>query len=304
MYRANADRIDTIFIGSSRTARQLRPAVFDRVMADAGHPVTSFNLGIEGMRPPEDTMVLEQALANRTTPLKFLVVECNALQSIMVDEDKWTTRAIYTHDARRLGVYWRHIWSPSLDTAPGIDDYLKRVRDHSVEFVDHFRHFIWNYNRLSEGSASLTAAITGRPRKQKSIPPQPDGFYIKETDLKPLVGAEMKRYVKNLQAGKKVPPIPVLDDRPSQDDIAAKKALADRLGAKLVLVTAPFLREYSFVPESTDGILFLDFSNPNTWPDLYDPAGRLDYSHLNDAASEHYTRVIAGLIAASLAPRP
>jgi hypothetical protein len=36
-----------------------------------GQPTRSFNLGFDGMRPPEDSYVLETVLAHRTKPLKY-----------------------------------------------------------------------------------------------------------------------------------------------------------------------------------------------------------------------------------------
>src|SRR5688572_27502291 len=56
----HGDEYDVIFLGSSRTFRQIVPELFDRLMAAASHPVKTFNLGVDGMRPPEDTYVLEQ----------------------------------------------------------------------------------------------------------------------------------------------------------------------------------------------------------------------------------------------------
>src|SRR5437016_2606538 len=80
------DRYDTFFLGTSRTFGGIRPDLFDQAMAAAGTPTHSFNLGINGMRPPEDSYVLEQVLARRHRPLKLVVVECNPVH-IMTDFD-------------------------------------------------------------------------------------------------------------------------------------------------------------------------------------------------------------------------
>lgn len=301
--RARSEEIDVIFVGSSRTAMQIVPSVFDSTMAAAGLPVTSFNLGFEGVRPPEDTMLLEQALKNRRRPLKFLVAECNAVKSMMEDEDKWTTRMIYTHDRKRLGVYWRHIWSPRLGKPFELDDYLRYVADHSVEFIDHFRHFLWNYGRLSEGAGLLQQALTGQPARKKSKPSPPDGFYPADSDWEPLQGNELKRYQKNLEKRRKTPAERVFEDQPSQDDIAAKKAMAERFGATLVLVSPPYLRDYTFMPMHKEHVIHLDFSEPNDWPEFYKAEARRDYGHLNDEASREFTRILAEKIAKAYSQR-
>lgn len=304
MFRLHSDRFDTVLLGSSRTGRQVVPAVFDQAMAAAGVPTRTFNLGIEGLRPPEDSMVLDKALHGRAKPMKFLVVECNALQSLMIEEDKWTTRAIFTHDAKRLGVYWRHIWARQLDDPWQFEDWLKRTWDYSREFIVHLRHFVWNQARVSEGAARLSAAITGIPRNEKRQPPPEDGFYLKETELTPLAGKELAKYRKNLDAQKSAAPVPVFEDTASQAELREKKAWADRLGARLVLVSPPFLKQHNFTPKDLDGVIFLDFSDPNQFPELFAPEGRRDYGHLNDATSRRYSQILAERLATALQSPP
>lgn len=141
LFRATGGQFDTVFIGSSRTARQVIPREFDQAMAAAGMPTRSFNLGLEGLRPPEDTMVLEHALAGRTTPLKFIIAECNPVQSEFFEDDQWTTRAIWSHDARRLGVYWRHIWAVPLDGEFKLDYYLDGVFKKGAGFTTPLHAF-------------------------------------------------------------------------------------------------------------------------------------------------------------------
>ena len=54
----HGDDYDTFLVGSSRTYRQIIPELFDELMAAGGHPTHTFNLGFDGMRPPEDSYVL------------------------------------------------------------------------------------------------------------------------------------------------------------------------------------------------------------------------------------------------------
>src|SRR5688572_32965818 len=90
---AHADDFDVLFLGSSRTYRQVIPELFDKLMAEAGHPLKAYNLGIDGMRPPEDTYILEKVLSNRTKPLRWVIVESNPLRLVMRPEDRGTLRA-------------------------------------------------------------------------------------------------------------------------------------------------------------------------------------------------------------------
>ena len=100
-FQTEGDDFDVLFLGSSRTYRQVIPEMFDRLMAEAGHPAKAYNLGIDGMRPPEDTYILEQALSKRTKPLRWVFVECSPIRLVMRPEDRGTLRATYWHDLKR-----------------------------------------------------------------------------------------------------------------------------------------------------------------------------------------------------------
>jgi hypothetical protein len=61
--KAHRADYDTLFVGSSRVYHGITPRVFDSVTAAAGKPTHTFNLGINGMQPPESLYVLRKALA-------------------------------------------------------------------------------------------------------------------------------------------------------------------------------------------------------------------------------------------------
>ncbi len=304
-FHAGGDAFDTLLVGSSRTAVQIVPSEFDAAMAARGIPTRSFNLGLEGFRPPDDTMVLERALEKRTKPLKFLVVECNPVESVLEKEDRWTSPYIFTHDARRLGVYWRQIWAHerSLDMKIRFTAHLKHVTNYLPEFVVHFRHFVWNECRISRGSQLLLASLTGQPQGEKPRACPPDGFYVKDRPKKILQGAELTRYRRKLAERIALPPGIGHGDRVSQDELLAKKALAERHGATLVLVSAPFLKDWVFTIREADGVIVLDYSDPSRFPELYSPGGRMDFGHLTAAGARIYSRTLADSIAEALKPR-
>jgi hypothetical protein len=226
------------------------------------------------------------------------------VQSEIFEEDRWTTRAIWAHDIRRMTVYWRHIWAVRLDGGFELDDYLDGVFEKAAGFPTHIMHFACNHCRASEGAAWLKAALTGKARKLPREIPTEDGYFLRETEWKPLAGKELKKYQENLAKQQATPPPHVLEDEVSQGELLRKMALADQLGARFVAVSPPFLRELAFSPRPSDGILFLDYSNPNEWPDFHSPESRRDYGHLNDPASARYSRSIAERVAAALSPTP
>lgn len=302
--RERGAAFDTVFVGSSRTFHQLIPADFDRTMAELGIPVRSFNLGTPGMKPPEDAYVIGRALRGREAPLRFLVVECNPIHLDIQPEERGTTRAVYWHDVPRLWALWQRVWArpalaPEANLGPAV------VSNNLVEFAGHLGPWLWNAARVGRGAHLLERAVAERRRggSEKSVVgPLGDGFFPREY-REPFHGEELESYRSALAAtvneeGSRIH----YGDVASQREIARKVALAERLGTRLVLVAPPILGGV-FAPLPESGALFLDFSDPRRFPELFVPEHRNDGGHLNRAGSELYTRLLARRLAAALAGR-
>ena len=155
--RDHGAEFDTLFIGSSFTARQVAPSVFDSAMEELGLPTRSFNLALVGMLPPEDSYVLERALADREAPLRFVLVECQALRFGIRRRDHFTSRAVYWHDTPRMRALWnRFRAAPSVadDGAAG-----QAAGDRDVRHLRrHFEH--WLSGNLFDGDVGRTLDVT------------------------------------------------------------------------------------------------------------------------------------------------
>jgi hypothetical protein len=292
---------DTFFIGSSRVHRQIIPELFDAEMAGLGVNTNSFNLSGDGMRPPEDEYVLERAFAGRKSPVRLLLAECNPIDSSLAPEDAGTARAVYWHDTTRVMRLWRQCWA--VDPQKPLGSRISRVWKRLRQFPDHLQHWVWNSVRLGQGNAMLSSAIFALPPEDDSKEVGADGYRPPKSGEQ-MSGAELRTYQKQLAAALKNPPPVDYADSESQASLAWKKALAERLGARLILVSSPFLRPEIFHPESREGIIFLDFSDPAKHPDFYAPENRRDPGHLNVRGSEIYTRQIARQIAGALKQQP
>lgn len=64
---------DHVFVGSSRTFRQLDPALFDRAMAAKGMRTRSFNMGRPGLVAPDLYLVLEDLMQRSPRGTSFIV---------------------------------------------------------------------------------------------------------------------------------------------------------------------------------------------------------------------------------------
>jgi hypothetical protein len=81
-------------------------------------------------------------------------------------------------------------------------------------------------------------------------------------------------------------------DTESQAELHRKRALAERFGARLVLIAPPTVGA-AFAPLPDSGLLFLDFSSPDRYPELFAVEHRFDRGHLNHAGALLYSRLLA-----------
>ncbi|HVH04807.1 MAG TPA: hypothetical protein VNE71_02275, partial [Myxococcota bacterium] len=265
---ANGARFDTVFIGSSRTVRQVMPATFDGAMAESGRPTHSFNLGAAGMRAPEDAFVLERALAGRREPLQFLLVECNPVRLGIPEQDRGTTRAVYWHDRARVKTLWNRVWAhPTL--APDGQLGLGVGVRHLGEFADHLRHWAWNASRMGRAPELVDPLIRAgvKPFDGPALGPDGDG-YDPGRKRRPMNAEEVARYERALADAVARGKPDHYGDSESQAELARKRALARRFGAELVLVAPPTVGA-AFAPLPGSGFLFLDFSSPARYPELF-----------------------------------
>ena len=294
---AHGEQYDTFFIGSSRVYRQIIPGLFDAEMERLGVKTRSFSLAADGMRPPEDELVLERAFASRKSPVRFLVVECNPIDSGLAEEDKGTARAVYWHDTARLIRLWRKCWSeaPSKPLGSRVSRVWKRLR----QFPSHAQHWVWNEVRLGLGNDLLSQWVFGPAQRDDAKEIGADGYRPPKSGGQ-MTGGKLRGYERQLAAALKTPALPDAGDAESQAALAWKKALAGRYGARLVLLSSPFLRPEIFLPGIREGITFLDYSDPARYPSLYAPGNRCDPGHLNVPGSEIYTRLVARQLAAEI----
>jgi hypothetical protein len=288
------DDYDVLFLGSSRTYRQILPELFDRLMTEAGHPVRSFNLGIDGMRPPEDTFVLEHALKHRRKPLRWVFVECNPLRLSMRDEDRGTLRATYWHDTPRTATLFRRAFLAD-EKKRNWKDRSKQVLEAWPDFYEHAEYWFQNSVELGRGNWVLENYLFDG--KLPAIPTydlgaRKDGYRPSESP-EHMNAAQLAAYEKELASMREKPPRIDHADPVSQDELRAKRQLIERAGARMVLLIPPFTSNRFFHPKpGPDAPLLLNFSSPEQYPALFAPENHADSGHVNRAGAEIYTREI------------
>lgn len=290
----HGDEYDVLFIGSSRTFRQLLPEIFDAEMAAAGQTVRSFNAGVDGMRPPEDTYFLEKIMASRTKPLRLAVVECNPIRLRQRELDRDTLRAVYWHDNARTGTMFR---------AAFLSDGKKRSWSRRFEkitealpiFAEHAEYWMWQNTNLGRGNEFLvewTGVSHWNGLLEDDLGVRSDGYKaIAQADS--MNDAQILDYKKGLAAMMEKQERGGTGDLVSIDEVREKKRLIERAGGQMVLVLPPFVGTGFFRPKPDEGLPpLLDFSDPEKYPELFSVEHRSDSGHTNFAGSQIYTRLI------------
>lgn len=300
-YAEAADEYDVLAIGSSLTYRQIIPSIFDEAARDAGRPLRLYNLGVDGMRAPEDTYLLEKALALRTTPLSVVLVESNRLRFPIRPQDANTVRAIYWHDSKRLATMARFAWQSSPDER-GILAVPNRLGETIPTLWQHFDYWLRNVSALGRGHEALIDALleTGPPARGigpdgYAPPPPRRGLTSDETSSFDEALARRRGGATRYDAG----------DSLSRAELDEKRRIIERAGARMLLVIPPDpMAKHFLPPNESERVGVLDFSDPSAYPELYDPADRRDPAHLDVRGAELYSRLLARRLVERLNDQP
>ena len=285
-FAAHKDDYDTLFLGSSRTFRQVLPAIFDPLMAAGGQPTRTFNFGLDGMFSPEDAYVAEKIFALRPRKLRRVFIEVSHFNTDFAAQPAETRRALHWHDWPRTRLLWRDIFMD------GKTSRLTNPRRWARAW-EHGRLFLIRAFNAGEGTRFLDP--------WRGIPPLPpqwvmgsagDGAvpYAEETEYPGKDRALFESELAILRAGKaKIGKLAASPLESMRETIARVHAL----GAEPVLFISPMVVTRITSPVGQVSAPILDFSDPHRWPMLFDPAHRYDRGHLNSPGSRLYTRLFA-----------
>ncbi len=286
-FKEHRDDFDTVFIGSSHVRHQIAPAVFDRTMRAAGYPTHTFNLGVNGMFPPENFYVVDEVLKAKPRNLKWVFVELGELETERSPGTEGTPRAFYWRDWKRTALLLRAILAGDSDLGSRLtaSERLNLLFYHSVLFVKNFA----NVGQQSDLARWVRPLWKKKRKPAKDLGPSDDGYTplnkepaAEATSDKggpPHLGGTEARYLSTVAA-------------------SAYRQLADdvrRLGAVPIFLVTPNAgqTQLGFPPQSGVAATVMSFNNAKDYPELYWKEMRFDSDHLNGPASENFTRLLA-----------
>ncbi|MHA3775022.1 hypothetical protein ACXR0O_26170 [Verrucomicrobiota bacterium sgz303538] len=291
--RDHLNEYDTLFIGSSRMYHQIIPALFDDLMTQRGKPTHSFNVGVDGMRPPEDSYVFDEILDFRPNNLRFVFVELAGMRLSLDSDKRGTIRSVYWHDWERLSMVFRR--AIYLKKKYDFADALEELREPLGDFADHLELFARNMTNVGRSEVLMSRLWEKRPqqRPESMIGERRDGYIVADFPqvMPPDVRAD---YERELAARKAKPANKDPGDPISQE---ALKRMVDkilRLGATPVLIVPPTTNKKNFEPrpEIARKALVFDFSDLQRYPGLFENQHRQDTDHVNAAGADLFTRLL------------
>jgi hypothetical protein len=290
---------DTLFIGSSRIYYQIIPALFDRIAAERGHTVKSFNAGIAGMRPPEDSCLLELILQKPPPHLRWVFVELSALRTNVGDGKRNTMRAVYWHDWPRLKLLFQRALVVKHDgKRRGWKERLGIRLEPFGDFWEHVELFFQNQTSLGRGALLCGALLDP---DEAPVPPKSNTLgadlagWVPTGNPEAMLPGEAAKYEKAYRELREEGRERDLGDPISQQALRTMVEKIEANGARAVLVIPPTTSRRNFYPEPNLAAKapVLDFSDPEKFPELFEPRHRLDKVHLNVPGSEIFTRALA-----------
>lgn len=287
------EKVDVIFLGSSRVRRQIPPDVFDAEMALRGHHLRSLNLGIDAMTFPELGKFTQEVLDRRPPGLKYIIVDLNVIRRVVYPADDATApRSIWWHD-------WRHTSMVLRDLAQNPEPLPSKSVSAFDIAVSHSMLMLGNSVRLGEGAVWMKETLVPKEEESDTELAQ-RGYHPEEGEIK---ASEEKDYMTRLEEMKSGN-ITQLEDPVQSEAYRDYSRLCEQCGVKIVFVMMPIASRRRPPLPPADVIAnhyLLEFDNPTKYPLLYAKENRYDAQHVNNRGATILTRLIAGQLADRLA---
>ena len=286
-FAAHRDEFDTIFVGSSHVHNGVSPTAFDEVLARAGIPSRTFNFGADGMFPPEQFYLLEQILAMKPPKLKRIFLEIGNVEVTWLPGQENSQRAVYWHDWKRTGIVLRKIFEAEVDEPwPRKLRAVRRWRGTIVRHLALLGRNVCNVGRAFD----IAKSLAGPEAAEWELGPLRDGYFPLTANMPEEKAAAFQRELaREESAGIQRVELDPYAAAAYRDYAGAIR----RDGATPVFIVPPVYPQFpSQFPGVSPGLV-LAYNDPSRYPDFYRPDLRVDQHHLNAAAADKFTRLVA-----------
>jgi hypothetical protein len=293
-WQAHKHHYDTLFIGTSRTYRGIIPSKFDALTAAAGIPTRSFNFGVDGMFSPEDWFVIEHTLANPPRNLKWVFIEVGGLMHEFKDREPNSLRSVYWHDWPRTQLCIRALLWPRKKAGEWQKWFAPRSRGRdpiAVVVGGHLEAMAMHLLSMGRGANYLSEKL--RPGKGGDpLGAEADGFCPMPGDGS--MSGEALAIFRRMMDERRTKPFrgqPI--DPYTQEALDALAAMFRKLGARTIAIMSPVPGARQDYPAPDPALPVLDFSDLESFPELFAEDQRTDLAHMNAQGAVLYTQRLA-----------
>jgi hypothetical protein len=289
---------DIIVVGSSFTKVNFLPAEFDAHMAELGHPVTSFGLGIKGMRGAEIAYYVDRVLDLHLPNLKLILADVSLDQNMLLDpEGGYQRRVIEWHDWPRFAMSVQHMFAL-------VPDWKQRWT-----LLDlHLRHLLLNRLNIGFGLEAIASGVWfDGPAQIK-----PRGSLVTGRSVARGQRWKVERYLKGRTrheaARDQLKEKRLRPANPPHFGFMEReiREVARRHHTPIAFILSPVLSDARFETKVKNDtpLEVLDFDDPARYPELYDPGMRYDPGHLSYDGSLIFSRALADQVATRFFTNP
>jgi hypothetical protein len=288
------EEYDTLFIGTSRIYRGLKPSVFDQVTAAGGLPTHTFNFGVDAMLAPEDAYVAGYILRNPPKNLKWVFLELGVFIEDFEDRAPDSVRSSHWHDWRRTWLCIRaNLWPKGKREKWQKWFRSERGKPWPADVAwTHFRLFISKSLNLGRGAAALEELMLGKGPKLALLGRDGDG-YNAYNDRGGVSGEALTEYLQELKNRQQKPArlsqLKSYHQQCFDDEVKVVRAAS----AKPIALIGPTTGPLRLRPAESSGVPLIDLCDVEAYPQLFAPDVRIDHAHVNDKGAQIFTRMVA-----------
>ncbi len=285
--KENGRSFNTVFIGSSTTARNINPEVFDEY-TETNLNIRSFNLGTQGTAPPESYVLLENLLNDEDIKLKYVILELSTIDHLRNENlESVRKKYFYTVNAYSFSI------NALLNSNHPREDVRSSMKNHTVVFMKNMFNFglLMQYYSHEQDENSMSAW-----EKRGVIGEKMDGFVT--SIQRPQRDTMSYRRFNFLTFRAFKNPDLYKYNKIHLDKIQNLINLAKEKGVHLIMLLQPkfgdwFYNETIPVYYHIDKRHKIQMADPNEYPEFYYAKYSRDKNHLNADGSKIFSRKLA-----------
>ena len=300
-YSQVAPEVDLIFVGTSRVYRGVDPAMFDAMAAARGVPLRSLNLAVPRLQGFELESALDRFLEHADERLKWVVIDPGSFTGMIFENNHATTREVAWHTpvmtaralarltredmpAPEIAQFAREHLEAALLRYAWVGGYSQRLLGNTgppppAFLLEHMGADLNGYLALDSYGPEHANAALYASRHDLFVA----GLDAYQQRLSDLVDARQR-------------PTPRLGD----DERRFLSKLVERIesaGAQPIFFVAAGEDDDQLYLRAAfeEGVIdsFLDYGDPERYPEIFEPASRFDESHLSRRGGLRLTELLA-----------